>query len=93
MPLLIQKASGKIHFPSQAVQTLKDTMSDTNAPASARVAAARTALELAGDIGKHSQANRNMDQPLAEMTPEELAAFIDHWEDERLRITRDITPS
>ena len=61
---------------SQSVETLKDVMSDPEAPASARVAAARTALELAGDIGKHSQANQKMDGPLAEMTPEELAAFI-----------------
>ena len=78
---------------SQAVQTLKETMDDRDAPASARVAAARTALELAGDIGKHSQANQKMDQPLSEMSPEELAAFIGHWEEERMRIVKDITPS
>ena len=78
---------------SQSVETLKDVMDDPEAPASARVAAARTALELAGDIGKHSQANQKMDQPLAEMTPEELAAFIGHWEEERMRIVKDITPS
>ena len=34
-----------------------------------------------------------MDGPLAEMTPEELAAFIGHWEEERMRIVKDITPS
>ena len=39
---------------STAVQTLKEVMEDTDAPASARIAAARTSLELAGDIGKHS---------------------------------------
>ena len=27
-------------------------------------------LELAGDIGKHSQSKRNYEQNLAEMTPE-----------------------
>ena len=48
---------------SQSVETLRDVMSDPEAPASARVAAARTALELAGDIGKHSQANQRMDDP------------------------------
>ena len=78
---------------SQAVQTLKDTMDDRDAPASARVAAARTALELAKDIGKHSQANQKMDQPLSEMSPEQLAAIIGHWEEERMRIAKDITPS
>ena len=30
----------------------------------------RPALELAGDIGKHSQSQRNYEQNLAEMTPE-----------------------
>ena len=78
---------------SQSVETLRDVMSDPEAPASARVAAARTALELAGDIGKHSQANRNQDRNLAEMTPEELAAFIGHWEGERAKMAKDITPS
>ena len=77
---------------SQSVETLKDVMSDPEAPASARVAAARTALELAGDIGKHSQANRNQDRNLAEMTPDELAAFIGHWEGERAKMAKDITP-
>ena len=55
---------------STAVQTLKEVMEDTEAPASARIAAARTSLELAGDIGKHSQSQRNYEQNLAEMTPE-----------------------
>ena len=57
-----------------------------------RVAAARTALELAGDIGKHSQANQGMDQPLCEMSPEQLSALIGHWEEERAQVARDITP-
>ncbi len=39
---------------STAVQTLKEVMEDTDAPSSARIAAARTSLELAGVIGKHS---------------------------------------
>lgn len=77
---------------TSAVQTLKDVMGDPEAPASARVAAARTSLELAGDIGKHSQANRNQDRNLAEMTPEELAAFIGHWEGERAKMAKDVTP-
>ena len=54
---------------STAVHTLKEVMEDTDAPASARIAAARTSLELAGDIGKHSQSQRNYEQNLAEMTP------------------------
>ena len=76
-----------------AVQTLKDVMGDPEAPASAKVAAARTSLELAGDIGKHSQITRNQDRNLAEMTPAELAAFIDHWEGERAEMAKDVTPA
>ena len=52
----------------------------------------RQELELAGDIGKHSQSQRNYEQNLAEMTPEELSAIIDRWEGERAAIAKDITP-
>ena len=63
-----------------------------DAPASARIAATRTSLELAGDIGKHSQSQRNYEQNLAEMTSEELSAIIDKWEGEKAAIAKDITP-
>ena len=58
----------------------------------ARIAATRTSLELAGDIGKHSQSQRNYEQNIAEMTPEELSAIIDRWEGEKAAIAKDITP-
>ena len=77
---------------TSAVQTLKAVMSDPEAPASAKVAAARTSLELAGDIGKHAQANRSQDRNLSEMTPDELAAFIGHWEGERAKAAKNVTP-
>ena len=77
---------------STAVQTLKEVMEDNDAPASARIAAARTSLELAGDIGKHSQSQRNYEKNLAEMTPEELSAIIYWWEDEKAALAKDITP-
>ena len=67
-------------------------MEDKDAPASARIAAARTSLELAGDIGKHSQSQRSYEQNLAEMTPEELSAIIDRWEGEKAALAKDITP-
>ena len=67
-------------------------MEDTDAPASARITAARTSLELAGDIGKHSQSQRNYEQNLAEMTPEELSAVNDKWEGEKAALAKDITP-
>ena len=52
----------------------------------------RQKLELAGNIGKHSQSQRNYEQNLAEMTPEELSAIIDRWEGEKAAIAKDITP-
>ena len=52
-------------------------MEDADAPVSARIAAARTSLELAEDIWKHSQSQRKYEQNLAEMTPEGLSAIID----------------
>ena len=67
-------------------------MENTDAPASAKIAATRTSLELAGDIGKHSQSQRNYEQNLAEMTSEELSAIIDKWEGEKAAIAKDITP-
>ena len=77
---------------SAAVQTLKEVIEDTDAPASARNAGARTSLELAGDIGKHSQSQRNYEQNLAEMTTVELSAIIERWLGEKTAIAKDITP-
>ena len=67
-------------------------MEDTDAPASARIAAARTSLELAGDIGKHSQSQQNYEQNLAEMTPEELSVIIDKWEVEKAVLAKNMIP-
>ena len=67
-------------------------MEDADAQASARIAATKTSLELAGDIGKHSQSQQNYKQNLAEMTPAELSAIIDRWKGEKVAIAKDITP-
>ena len=91
----IQQERSKVYqteLATTAVKTLKEVMEDMDAPASARIAAARTSLELAGDIGKHSVANRNQDRSLTEMTPEELSAIIDRWEGEKAALAKDITP-
>jgi hypothetical protein len=88
----IRQERNKVYQTELAVQTLREVMEDTDAPASARIAAARTSLELAGDIGKHSQSQRNYEQNLAEMTPEELSAIIDRWEGEKAALAKDITP-
>jgi len=75
-----------------AVSTLKEVMQDTEAPSSARVAAARSCLELAGDLGKHSQANQKADKSLSDMSVEELAAIIDKLDGEKVRLAKDVTP-
>ena len=74
-----------------AVSTLQQVMQDPNAPAAARVSAARTALELAGDLGPNS-GNGPEQGSLCEMTPVELSSLIERLEDERILITKDITP-
>ena len=75
-----------------AVSTLKEVMQDTEAPASARVAAARSCLELAGDLGKHSLANAKSDKSLSDMSVEELSAIIDKLDGEKIRLAKDVTP-
>ena len=72
-----------------AVSTLHQVMQDPNAPAVARVSAARTALELAGDIGPNSGKGTEGGS-LCEMTPGELSSLIDRWEDERISMTKNI---
>ena len=74
-----------------AVSTLQQVMQDQNATPAARVSAARTALELAGDLGTNS-VNGSEGGSLFEMTPGELSRLIERWEDERTSMTKDITP-
>ena len=76
---------------SLAGNTLRQIMEDSDAPAAARVTAARTALELAGDLDRSKgsdQAGRN----LAELSPEELSKMISSWEDEKMKLAKDVTP-
>tara|TARA_R110002020_G_scaffold40601_1_gene120003 strand:+ start:281 stop:721 length:441 start_codon:yes stop_codon:yes gene_type:complete len=75
-----------------AVSTLKEVMQDTEAPSSARVAAARSCLELAGDLGKHSQANAKADKSLSDMSVEELSSIIDKLDGEKVKLAKDVTP-
>ena len=66
-----------------AADTLRVVMVDPDAPASAKVSAARTVLELAGDLNKGGDG--------AEMTPDQLASMIDRWEAERADMAKDVT--
>ena len=68
---------------SKAIQTLKEVLDDTKLQASTKISAAGTSLELAGDIGRRSQSQRNYEQNLTEMTPAELSAIVDKWEGEK----------
>ena len=75
---------------SLAANTLKEVMQDPDANPSAKVSAARTALELAGDLGKNAEELAN-GKNLGEMTPEELGSLIDRWEGERSNLAKDVT--
>ena len=75
---------------SLSAETLKQVMIDPDSPASAKVSAARTALELAGDLGKNAEGIAS-GKSLAEMTPDELSGMIDTWETERSGMARDVT--
>jgi len=72
-----------------ATGTLRAIMTDESAPASARVAAARTALELAGELGS-SKRDVDDDRPLNEMTADQLAQLIDKWQGERSELANTI---
>ena len=71
-----------------AVQTLKEIMQDQQAPASARVSACRSVLEIAGDF-KAGQGTS--DKSLSDMSPAELASVIDKLDVERIRIAKDVS--
>ena len=75
---------------SLGAETLKQVMLDPDAPASAKVSAARTSLELAGDLSKNADGSIDGRQ-LAELTPDQLASMIDRWENERAELAKDIT--
>jgi len=81
----------QVELATLAGSTLKQVMKDPDAPAAARVSAARSALELAGDLGRKDGADMN-GRSLAELTPDELGGLIDRWEGERAAIAKDVTP-
>ena len=72
-----------------ATATIRAIMMDDAAPASARVSAARTALELAGELGV-SKREVDEDRPLSEMTADELGVMIDRWQAERAALATSV---
>jgi hypothetical protein len=71
------------------VQTLKEVMQDKEAPASARVSACRSVLEISGDFKAGSS---NTTKELSELSTSELASVIDKLDLERIRLAKDVTP-
>jgi hypothetical protein len=72
-----------------ATGTLRDVMEDKEAPASARVQAARTVLELAGELGR-GKTDPDVDRPLSELTADELTRMIDRWTQEKAALAKPI---
>lgn len=74
-----------------ATETLHQVMRDAQAPASARVQAARTVLELNSELGK-VKADGQEDRPLSELTADELTRLIDQWQGECASLQRNPDP-
>lgn len=72
-----------------ATGTLHAILTDKAAPASARVQAARTVLEMSGEIGRH-KTSAEEDRPLSEMSADELAKLIDKWQEEKAAMATPI---
>lgn len=72
-----------------ATGTLQAIMTDKEAPAAARVQAARTVLEMSGEIGRHKRAD-DEDRPLSELTADELTRMIDKWTEEKSALAKPI---
>jgi hypothetical protein len=74
-----------------ATGTLHAILTDKAAPASARVQAARTVLEMSGEIGRN-KTSAEEDRPLSEMSADELAKLIDKWQEEKAAMATPIDP-
>ncbi|MBN9348262.1 MAG: hypothetical protein J0I48_19040 [Devosia sp.] len=65
----------------EAKQALRDVMTDAQAPAAARAAAARTMLELGGALGRHAAPPVDTSKPTSEMSRASLLAELAALED------------
>ena len=72
-----------------ATGTLQAIMTDKEAPAAARVQAARTVLEMSGEIGRHKKPD-DEDRPLSELSADELTRMIDKWTEEKAALAKPI---
>lgn len=74
---------------SVATTTLKEIISDPDAPQSARIAGCRTVLEVCNMIGKHSTKDSDS-KALHEMSPAQLAGLIDTLENTKVALAKDV---
>jgi phage terminase small subunit len=81
----------EVDLANVAAGTLRQIMLDEEAPAAARVSAARTVLEVTREIGRR-QEDQADDRPLSEMTPDELADLIEQWKGERAAMAINLDP-
>ena len=72
-----------------ATDTLRQVMESPDSPASAKVSACRTVLEVCSLLGKHSTSNDST-KDLSAMNPEELSAVIAKLEDSKLSMAKVI---
>jgi hypothetical protein len=72
-----------------ATGTLREILTDSEAPAAARVQAARTVLEMSGEIGRRKQ-DGDEDKPLSELSADELSRLIDRWTEERAALAKPV---
>ena len=72
-----------------ATGTLRSILEDTDAAPAARVQAARTVLEMSGDIGRNKSSGDD-ERPLSEMSADELSRMIDRWQEEKAALATPI---
>lgn len=75
-----------------ATDTLKQVMESEEAPASAKVSACRTVLEVCNLLGKHSSEGRSSNKDLSAMTPEELQSVINSLESSKASMAKIVGP-
>ena len=72
-----------------ATDTLRQVMESPDSPASAKVSACRTVLEVCSLLGKHSTGNDST-KDLSAMNPAELSAVIAKLEDSKISMAKVI---
>ena len=75
-----------------ATDTLKQVMESEESPASAKVSACRTVLEVCNLLGKHSSGGGGSNKDLSAMTPEELQSVINSLESSKQSMAKIVGP-